>query len=719
MRKNFAHALLLVAALFILCGCRVHDPVTELEVKPVSILLMEIDAYDLVGASVVTLRYASHGYTTARADTPSDTPYLPRIEGGFSLSQSMYRQGTTGGGSEVGAGSISLANTDGALDVLLTGYALTGRPVRIGTVEPGAALSTAVQTFTGTCALPEFEQDRVVIGLRDKTVDFEKEIQTTVYAGDNVPPSGKEGGTDLKGTPKPLAYGVVKNVPAVKVNDSLLIYQVHDGAIQAVDAVYDGGVAFDSLTGGRNFIVNGSFDSGLAGWHVQGVTWDGTNHRATGFGTTSQYIAWKVSLRNGADYRLTMDYVVALASGSADVYAGGFFLSSSSTFTGPADPNILQTLWAYSSVFATVTPPGTTINLTPPLDFTSAVDGEAWLILSPKCTFSAGGTLAVDNVVLDSPFFDVANLAALEAATIAPGAYATCLAEGLIRLGSSPSHDITVDLQGDDTGGTYVESIGGIIERIALTRAGLSAGDLDSAAFTALKADAALSPAGIYIPQGGSIRSVLDRLCGSLAWWTFTPTGKLTVGRLLAPEGLTADGEMDLVTDANNVRLLSSNDPGEGEPIWRVSVNYDHNELVQDSAAVVGAGGWTSSVLNYAITDARRAYVDTEWRTSVAEDASIKTAYRHAKELTVDTCLRDAADADTESARLLALYGVARLRLQATVLKASQQSWQLGDVLEITYDRWGLAAGRNMVVIGREESWSDLGLQVVTYDLWG
>lgn len=52
-----------------------------------------------------------------------------------------------------------------------------------------------------------------------------------------------EGGPSLEGRPKPLCFGQCLNVTPVQVSSSLLIYQVHDGPIHAVDAVYNRGVA--------------------------------------------------------------------------------------------------------------------------------------------------------------------------------------------------------------------------------------------------------------------------------------------------------------------------------------------------------------------------------------------------------------------------------------------------------------------------------------------
>jgi hypothetical protein len=61
-----------------------------------------------------------------------------------------------------------------------------------------------------------------------------------------------ESGASLEGRPKPLCFGKCLNVTPVQVNPSLLVYQVHDGPIQAIDAVYNRGVAL----GGAQYTVD-------------------------------------------------------------------------------------------------------------------------------------------------------------------------------------------------------------------------------------------------------------------------------------------------------------------------------------------------------------------------------------------------------------------------------------------------------------------------------
>lgn len=131
---------------------------------------------------------------------------------------------------------------------------------------------------------------------------------------------------------------------------------------------------------------------------------------------------------------------------------------------------------------------------------------------------------------------DYANYAALVAATIPAGRWATCLASGLIRLGAPPYGVITADVDGDKFGGTWRRRTGEIITRIA-TGAGISSGDLDATSLTAL--DTALSTLpnvgriGIYLTEQITVLELARDLalpCNAQAGVSWT--GKLFVVRV-------------------------------------------------------------------------------------------------------------------------------------------------------------------------------------------
>lgn len=209
------------------------------------IQLVELDAWN--GFAVVTLRYATHAYVTARSDTPSDTSYAARIAQPIILQRSSAALDSTRGTSALSVGVIDLVNADGALDAI-AGYAFAGREVRVYLVEQGAPLASATMLFKGLLEQPRFDWDvggasRLQIIVRDKAFDLEQPIQSALYGGTNALPAGVDGVDDLKGKYKPLLFGYAQRIPAPCVNTARLIYQVSSSAIADVGAVYDQGLA--------------------------------------------------------------------------------------------------------------------------------------------------------------------------------------------------------------------------------------------------------------------------------------------------------------------------------------------------------------------------------------------------------------------------------------------------------------------------------------------
>lgn len=229
---------------------------------------VEIVAYDPGAAGTVTLRYATQGFATASGDTPASTFYDGRVVQVADMQRSAFSNGTTQGPSSIAVGDVVLANDDGGLDGLLA-YGFDGRAITIrqglrGAAYPGSWTTTLVATME-QC---EFSHQRVTIKLRDRQFSLTTPFQTTKYAGSNALPAGVEGvAGDLLGKPKPVTLGQVFNVSAPCVNTSKLIYQVSDGAVASVDAVYDKGVAL-----GASGFIAASYNSGKMASSVPGTS---------------------------------------------------------------------------------------------------------------------------------------------------------------------------------------------------------------------------------------------------------------------------------------------------------------------------------------------------------------------------------------------------------------------------------------------------------------
>lgn len=313
-------------------------------------------------------------------------------------------------------------------------------------------------------------------------------------------------------------------------------------------------------------------------------------------------------------------------------------------------------------------------------------------------------TAVYDRGVALTAGVDRASLAAMEATAPAAGAYDTCLAEGLIRLGSTPAGRVTVDLRGDKTGGVYVNKVGGIVRRILETRAGVASGDIDSTAFSALDTDAP-QEVGIWVSEERNRQDVIDELLRSVgAWLAPNRLGAWQVGRLVAPSGSPV---LEFTNaEITEIERIATQDEGRGLPVFRVNLRYKRYYAGFGDADIAGS-----------VSQATRAELLRQTRSLTETDAAVQTKYLLAPELERETLIVDATAAATEAARLLTLHKVRRDYVRATVrLDASSATIDLGSVVRLKTPKLGYSAGRLFVVIGLT---SDGRARSLTLELWG
>jgi len=210
------------------------------------ITAVEITAYDPGIPGTRTLYYSSGKLVTGPSATPAHTWFDDRIISAPNFERRAFGSARVTSGGQATAGVLELGNVDHALSTLLD-LGLDGRDivVRVGT-DPNTYPSGWTTWLTGTVRQVEVTTEKATLRLADRMAVLDLPLQANKYAGTNAgaPLSGAEGvATDLKGQPKPLAWGRCYQVPAVLVNTGKLTYQVHDGSVFAVDAVYDKGAA--------------------------------------------------------------------------------------------------------------------------------------------------------------------------------------------------------------------------------------------------------------------------------------------------------------------------------------------------------------------------------------------------------------------------------------------------------------------------------------------
>lgn len=204
-----------------------------------------------VSGGDVTLRYATREWVSRvftngipGTDPANANRYDGRLTDGIRIDRRIVGREAIGGLTQVYA-TARLINVDGALDNLTTDYALDGRRVTLWLGRPTDVRADFGQVFGGVIENAVITETGVELRLSDGRAKLAQPVQTTLYAGSG----GLEGGADLVGKPKPLCYGRVFNITPPLVDAANLIYQVHEGLIDDVPAVYDRGVALTKVVG--------------------------------------------------------------------------------------------------------------------------------------------------------------------------------------------------------------------------------------------------------------------------------------------------------------------------------------------------------------------------------------------------------------------------------------------------------------------------------------
>jgi hypothetical protein len=241
------------------------------------VIVVEFGTWSLEGeGGLIVRRYGTHGFVTGAYDDPPNTVIeprcLPRVT--LDVAAPVRSGGLLGGAAGRSIGAVALANGDGGLDWLLD-HATDGRRVRLlygeylqqgaTTEERGpsgpvqitvdrprvAPFSTFETLLVATGDAWSGDLRELELGLQDTSAMLRVPVQPRLYRGTG----GREGPPDLADRPRPLCYGRCYQVPPVLVDPPNLIYQVHDGKIAWIEAVYDAGVKLEP--GG---VIEGGYD---------------------------------------------------------------------------------------------------------------------------------------------------------------------------------------------------------------------------------------------------------------------------------------------------------------------------------------------------------------------------------------------------------------------------------------------------------------------------
>lgn len=211
------------------------------------IMLVDLNPYDVDAGAVVQKYVASEFYTTEPTDSPANTTYVGCCMEAPIFKREMFNGTSLRGFANVDRGSFRIVNTlEPGRDAARfedwfnsDKFTWDGRGCQIYIIEDGTPYSGRTKVFDGIIEDIDYSENFITFRLRSKQYLMDKFMQETRYAGTG----NAEGSTTLKGSPKPLCFGQCFNVAPVLVDAANQIFQVHDGAIQSIDAARDKGVA--------------------------------------------------------------------------------------------------------------------------------------------------------------------------------------------------------------------------------------------------------------------------------------------------------------------------------------------------------------------------------------------------------------------------------------------------------------------------------------------
>ena len=203
------------------------------------------------GAGLFTIRLSDTGWIGLPTDADrANVQYEPRIRSALSIERQIPTTPEAAPRISRQIGDIEFDNADGAYDDAASSWAVDGRVVRVyfGPADGVFADFGLIAEVLGV--IWEIGEARGRLSVRDRRYALDKPIQTDLYAGTG----DAEGSADLEGKPRPLCWGKVRNIAPALVDSTNLIYEFHARKAQAVDAVYDQGLALtDSTNTAANF----------------------------------------------------------------------------------------------------------------------------------------------------------------------------------------------------------------------------------------------------------------------------------------------------------------------------------------------------------------------------------------------------------------------------------------------------------------------------------
>lgn len=190
-----------------------------------------------VGGSEVTRYLSNFGYVTKAVETPANTHYLSRMQGGISFSRKVS-VGTNEASVQLSTSSIELDNLDGELDSWINDV-WEKRSLKAFLGDPSWDRADFRQIFAGRAStIATSGRDRLTLNIYDEMQRLNFPVTEAVLGGI----------TQNKESILPLTFGEVFNTSPLLVDSANHVYKAHDGVMEGIIEVRDNGAPLTNTT---------------------------------------------------------------------------------------------------------------------------------------------------------------------------------------------------------------------------------------------------------------------------------------------------------------------------------------------------------------------------------------------------------------------------------------------------------------------------------------
>ena len=660
-------------------------------------LLVECDPYvGAAGAGAITTRYLSNrGYITGPSETPANISYEDRITAtpAFTVRMSELLLGR----SSPSWGDLELFNGDGLFDSWLDdGWDGIAIRVYLGDASWTKSDFRLVATLTAS-AITARDTSTLAVKIKDFQRWLDVPLTTeTMGIGPNA------------NSPKPVAYGLCRNITPICESTSSLKYRVNAFEVQSIDRVRDNGVPVsftpdladgsfvlgsspsgaitcDVSSGGRSFsgtevfvspdIINASAHAGMVG--------NGNiNTLSRAASTLTESIAVIFTSATSANVSGTVNQTLPAATVGTPytsiainftLTAGGVAFVAGDRFDITIQPSIsvAQTLGGVGGAHGNIT-------------FTASTHSVSAASGTPFNGLSYVKLLGATNKQ-NNGYHRIRSTSGGGANAILESKLVDEVATGLSIYGSGGWAMISNSLTHNSIWSGY------LMRRIIERHTGLTTAQLGVSYYD-------LPPqAAFYSTSGATVAEALDKIAtAAIGFYSFDESGVLYAGLVKDPSTLTATASII----ADEIELQSLRVIRDIPAYSGVKLKLEKNWTMQTNFAG-------------AVTDANRAKWTGTHYSLTTSSASNSSKYPLAVErqsadddvLAYDRWSTNAIETFSYSydvdvkATLVALFGVAR-RVYAFNTKSAPHTLRLGQAVNLTHPAYGFDAGVNALVVG-------------------